>query len=144
MQTAEHRNGDDRAGLIVVRRAIRDPLPNTLMRSGRVEVADILPGDIFRVLGVEQEHVIEGLAPQAADKSFANGIHVRGLHRRLVDPRTRALGNAVECGAELLVAVSNQKSRRHALRSRHARNACRPLPRAQGERPVCETGRGCR
>jgi hypothetical protein len=76
MQTTEHWYGDDLAGLIVVRRSIRDPPPNTLMRSGRVEVADILPGDIFQVLVVEQEHVIEGLAPQAADNSFANGIHV--------------------------------------------------------------------
>jgi hypothetical protein len=33
------------------------------------------------VLVVEEEHVVKGLAPQAADKSFAHGIHVRGPGR---------------------------------------------------------------
>jgi hypothetical protein len=78
METAENRNRDDLAGVVVVHRAVRDSLPNTLMRSGFVEIADILPGDVFEVLVVEEEHVIEGLAPQAADKSFTNGIHGLG------------------------------------------------------------------
>jgi len=96
MEAAEHWNRDDLAGVVVVHRPIRNPLPNTLMRSGRVEIADILPGDVFEVLVVEEEHVIGGLATQAANKSFTNGIDVRGPHGRLDHPRTRALGNSVE------------------------------------------------
>jgi hypothetical protein len=65
METAEHRNRDDLASVVVAHWAIRDPVPNTLMRSRRVEIADILPGDIFQVLVVEEEHVVKGLAPQA-------------------------------------------------------------------------------
>jgi hypothetical protein len=127
METAEHRNRDDLASVVVVHRAIRSPLPNTLMRSRRVEVVDILPGDSFQVLVVEEEHVVKGLAPQAADKSFAAGIHVWGPDRRLDYPRTGAFGDAVECGAELLVAVSNQKSRRQAFRGRVPQLLRRPL-----------------
>jgi hypothetical protein len=127
METAEHRNRDDLASVVVVHRANRDPLPNTLMRSRGVEVADILPGDIFQVLVVEEEHVVKGLAPQATDKSFADGIHVRGPDRRLDYPRTGAFGDAVECGAELLVAVSNQKSRSQVLPGRVPQLLRRPL-----------------
>jgi hypothetical protein len=77
-------------GVVVVHRPIRNPLPYTLMRSGLVEIAHILPGDIFEVLVVEEEHVLEGFASQTADEPFANGIHVRGPHRRPDHPRTRA------------------------------------------------------
>jgi len=38
------------------------------MRSGLVESADILPGEVFEVLVVEEEYLIEGLATQAASK----------------------------------------------------------------------------
>jgi hypothetical protein len=76
METAEHWNRDDLAGVVVVHGPIRDPLPNTLMRSGLVEIADILPGDVFEVLVVEEEHVIEGLATQAAKKSGSPNIRV--------------------------------------------------------------------
>jgi hypothetical protein len=48
------------------------------------------------LLFAEEDHVVEGLAPQGAGKSFANGIHVRGPHGRLYRPRAHALGNAVE------------------------------------------------
>jgi hypothetical protein len=58
------------------------------MRSGRVETADKLSRDGFEVLVVEENYVIEGLAPQAADKSFTNGIHFRGPDRRFDHPHT--------------------------------------------------------
>ena len=38
METAEHWNRDDLAGMVVVHGPIRDPLPNTLMRAGLVEI----------------------------------------------------------------------------------------------------------
>jgi hypothetical protein len=103
METAEHWNRDDFAGVVVVHRAIRDSLPNTLARSGSVEIANILPGDVVEVLVVEEEHVIEGLAPEAADKSFSNGIHIRRrqymgnpsrCHRRTVSGCTMARARA--------------------------------------------------
>ena len=84
MGTAEHWKRDDLTGVVVVQRSIRDPLPNTLMRSRLVEIADILSGDAFEALVVEKEHVVEGLAPQAADESFTDGIHVGGPHRVLI------------------------------------------------------------
>jgi hypothetical protein len=75
-----------------------------------------LPGDIFKVPVVEEEHVVKGLAPQAADKSFANRIHVRCPHRRLDHPHTRAFGDAVEYGAELLVKLGIRISERQVSR----------------------------
>jgi hypothetical protein len=42
MKAAEYRNGDDLAVVVVVRRGVRDPLPNTLMRPGFVEVEHVL------------------------------------------------------------------------------------------------------
>jgi hypothetical protein len=53
--------------------------------------------------------MVESLAPRATDKSFADGIHIRGTHSRLDHTRAHALGDAVKGGAELLVAISNQK-----------------------------------
>src|SRR5665811_136441 len=81
------------------------------------------------MVSAEQEQMVEGLAPQAADKSFTDGIHVRGPHRRLDDPGTHALGNAIEYGSEFLVAVSNQKPRRQAVYGRVAQLLRRPLLR---------------
>jgi hypothetical protein len=112
MKAAQHRNSDDLAIVVVVCRAVRDPLLNTLMRPGFVEVEHVLPSDVFQLLLAEEEYVVESLAPQAADKPFGNGIHVRGPHGGLDHPCADALGNAVELGAELLVSVSNQESRR--------------------------------
>jgi hypothetical protein len=48
-----------------------------------VEVEHVLPSDVLQFLLAEQEHMIEGLASQTADEPLGNGIHVRGLHRRL-------------------------------------------------------------
>jgi hypothetical protein len=74
METAEHWNRDDLAAVVVVHRPIRDPLPNTLMRSGLVEIAHIL---VLKVPVVEKKQMIEGLASQTAYEPFANGIHVQ-------------------------------------------------------------------
>jgi len=104
------------------------------MRSGLVQIADISPGDVFEVLVVEEEHVIEGLAPQAADKSFTNRIHVRRSHRRLNHPRARTLGNTVECGSELLVrGVESETSASSPPGSRSATAA----PSILGRVPCC-------
>ena len=77
MKAAEYRKGDDLAVVVGVRRGVRDPLPNTLMRPGLVEAEHVLPSNVFQLLLAEEEHMVEGLAPQAADESFADGIHGR-------------------------------------------------------------------
>src|SRR5664279_4448379 len=127
MEAAEHRNDDDLAVVVVVRRGVRDPLLNTLMRPGLVEVEHVMPSDVFQLLLAEEEHMVEGLAPQATDKSFADGIHIRGTHGRLDYSRAHALGNAVEDGAELLVAISNQKPWGQAVHGGVAQLLRRPL-----------------
>jgi hypothetical protein len=72
-------------------------------------------GDVFELVLAEEEHVVESLAPQAADNPFGNGIHVRGTHGRLDHARANALGNAVERASELLVSISNEESRCQAV-----------------------------
>gem|GEM_PF-6511500 len=74
-----------------------------------------------------QEHMVEGLAPKATDKSFATGIHVRGPHGRLDHPSTDACGNTVEYGSDLFVAVSNQEPRREAVHCRIPQLLRRPF-----------------
>jgi hypothetical protein len=101
METAEHRNRDDFAGVVLVHRAIRGSLPDTLMRSGLVEIADVFPGHVLEVLVVEDEHVIEGLAPQATDKIFQLQDSCRGSHRRLNHPRTGSTDAGSLSGARI-------------------------------------------
>src|SRR5665811_1533370 len=83
MEAAEHRGRVDSAVVVVIRRPVRDALTDSLMRPSSVEIDRVLGCDLAQMVFAGQEHMVEGLAAQAADKSFANGIHVRGPHRRL-------------------------------------------------------------
>jgi hypothetical protein len=52
--------------MVVVRRDVRDRLPDTLMRPGIVEVEHVSLDDAFQLLLAEEEHIVEGVAPQRA------------------------------------------------------------------------------
>jgi hypothetical protein len=66
MKAAEYRECDDIAlGRRVGRH--RGPLADPLVRPSFVVVADILRHDAFEVPVVEDEHVVEALAPQRAE-----------------------------------------------------------------------------
>jgi hypothetical protein len=123
VETAEHRNRDDLAGVVVVHRPLRDPLPDALMRSGPVEIAGILPGKVFEVLDVKEEYVVEGLATQAANKSFTNGF--------MFGARTAVLMTRVPAPTATRSNVEPNFSSRSRIRNRGAnpsmvafRNCC--------------------
>lgn len=63
MEAAEHRRRDDLAvtNVVVVRRAVRDPLPDSLMRPGPIEIDRVLSGYFPQVLFAENEHMVERL-----------------------------------------------------------------------------------
>src|SRR5207237_2240509 len=85
--------GNDLADAVVVRPDVRNPLPAALMTPCLVEIESVLPGDVFEFLLAEEEHVVQSLAPQAADKSLGDGIHVWRAHGGLDHSRGRVLGS---------------------------------------------------
>lgn len=68
LEATEHRNDDDLAVVVVVRRGVRDPLLNTLMRPGLVE----------------EEHVRNALLPFYSTKKAGTGLGL-ALCREIVD-----------------------------------------------------------
>ena len=55
--------------------------------------------------------MVEAFAPDAPQKAFAHRIHQRRLHRRAQDANPGALGQAIEVGTELVVAVADEDLR---------------------------------
>src|SRR5262249_31179893 len=69
-----------------VRRLVRDPLANSLVRSSAVKVIAIPIENGPKVLLAENDHVIEALATDAAQESLANRVRVRIGVRKTVIP----------------------------------------------------------
>src|ERR1017187_2247314 len=89
----------------------RDPLPDSLMGSCLVEVLLVLGDEPTKMLVIKDDHMVEDLAPCAADKSFSHGVHVRGPHRARDHPDPHALRYTVKRRSELSVAISQQDLR---------------------------------
>ena len=89
----------------------RDPLPDSLMGSCLVEVLLVLGDEPTKMLVIKDDHVVEDLAQCTTDKSFSDGVHVRGSHRGLDHPDPDALGCTVKRRSELSVAISQQALR---------------------------------
>jgi len=130
VEAAEYGDGDDPAiAATVAGRAGRDPLSDALMGARLVEIEDVSPDDIFELLLVADEHMVEGLPAQATDESLSDRFHVRGSYCCLDHLRPDALGDAIERGSELLVPVSDQEPGRRALRGRVSQLLSGPLLR---------------
>ncbi len=114
MQAGQDRPGDDLTDgqNVVVRRrarAVRNGLTNPLMRSGSIEVVHLLSKNAPQVPLPEQQNVVKAFAPEAAEESLADRVHI-GVETA-DDLDVGAAGDVVEPCAEFVVAVANQESR---------------------------------
>jgi hypothetical protein len=69
----------------------------------------------------QDDDVIEALAADAPQKSFAHRVHERPTHGRAQDANAGAAGHAVEGLTELVVAVANEELRTLPKRRRIAK-----------------------
>src|SRR6267378_2359429 len=82
-------------------------VPEGLVRTRFVVVADVLGDDAPEVILTEDEDVVEHLSPECADEAFSEGIHVRCAYRRAHDAHPRRPEYASEANAELRVVVAD-------------------------------------
>src|SRR2546426_7721112 len=64
-------------------------VPEGLVRTRFVVVADVLGDDAPEVILTEDEDVVEQLSPECADEALSKGIHVRRAYRRAHDAHAR-------------------------------------------------------
>jgi hypothetical protein len=64
------------------------------MRPRLVEVALVLPGDATKVPIIQNNHMVEDLAPCAADKAFSDGVHVGCAYSGLDEQKANAVTRA--------------------------------------------------
>src|SRR5882762_140914 len=64
-------------------------VPEGLVRTRFVVVADVLGDDAPEVILTEDEDVVEHLSPECADEGLSKGIHVRRTYRRSHDAHAR-------------------------------------------------------
>jgi hypothetical protein len=82
------------------------------MGSGAVEVIEAeLVEHAPHVLLAEDHGAVEALAPYAAEEAFADGVDQRCAHGAANDSSPRSCCNAVELGAELVIAVPDDELR---------------------------------
>jgi hypothetical protein len=104
--------------------ALSDPL----VRPCDVEIVEaVLLQHVLDVPLAEDDDVIETVAPDAAEKPLANGIHERSLNGRPKNADAGALRGAVEVGTELTVVVSDDELGPDAEGSSLPHLLCRPL-----------------
>src|SRR6266851_2457784 len=112
MQAAEHWDRGDVASTRPRNATCgdRDPLTDPLMRPGDVEVAEsVLLQHAQQVALAQDDHVVEALAPDAPKESLAGRVHQGRLHGGLEQANSGALGDPVEDGGVLVVAIPNQE-----------------------------------
>src|SRR5713101_4429473 len=94
-----------------------------------VKVGQVLSSQRVEVPIIEQQNVIEHLASDAADEALRRGVHVGCPDRNLDDPDSGSLGDAVEGGSELVVAISHKHLRACPVHSGVPKLLCRQLLR---------------
>src|SRR5216684_3684885 len=118
MESAEHRCHPDRFGRVDLESAVGGHhLFDSLMWPRIVEVDHVLSSQRVEVPIIEQQNVIEHLASDAADEALSRGVHVGCPDGNLDDPDSGSLGDAVEGGSELVVAISHKHLRGCAVHS---------------------------
>ena len=88
-------------------------LPDALMRSGLIEVLDIGTQDTMQLLLLQDEQVIETLAPHTAQKAFTDGIGPWRVIGRFQDLDAAGLGNPGESHPKLAIVISDEILRPH-------------------------------
>ena|ERR1019366_2923456 len=85
----------------------RRPLPDPLVQSSVVVVADVLGHDAAEVPVVEHQDVVEALATERAEKALADRIHVRCTNRRTEDPDARGTGKRISAFLQVGVTAAS-------------------------------------
>src|SRR5882724_8432225 len=82
-------------------------VPEGLVRTRLVVVADVLGDDAPEVIVTEDEEVVEHLSPERANEALSKSIQVRRAYRRAHDAHTRRPEYVSEARAELRVVVAD-------------------------------------
>src|SRR5260370_15218006 len=94
-----------------------------------VGVGEVAYSESVEVPVIEQQNVIEHLASEAADEALSRGVHVGCPCRNIDDPDSGSLGDGVEDGYELVVAISYNHLRGGPVHGGVPKLLCRPLLR---------------
>src|SRR6516225_4992761 len=122
MKPSEHRYRNDLSSLNAsMRRACsrcaRRPLSQRSMRAPVVEIADILGQHLLQMTLIEDENVVQALAPDGSHPALSDGVGSRRSDWRANLGNTNIAHPAIECGTVSAVAVMNEKSWRLAIPS---------------------------
>jgi hypothetical protein len=129
MESAQDRDGNDSVLAVPIGAGPgRNELIEALVWGRLVEVPAVLSENREQVPLAEHENVIEALPTHASEKTFADGVRLRGSHWRLEHSRPHALGRSVELQPIFVVAIANDEAWADAERRRVAqllRHPCR-------------------
>ncbi len=111
MEPVENGTRDDvrSGGAVVRRRRQRNALLESLMRSGSIEVGDVLVEHRAKMVFAKDDDVIETLATDTSEKSLAHSVHQWGAVRGLHDANASTLCDAIEPRAELVVVIPDDE-----------------------------------
>ena len=87
------------------------------MRAPVVEIADILGQHLLQMTLIEDENVVQALAPDGSHPALSDGVGSRRSDWRANLGNTNSAHPPMECGAVTAVAVMNEKSWRLAIPS---------------------------
>src|SRR5262249_7285401 len=110
MKAAQYRYRDDLSSLSAsMRRACSRCAGRLLsqrsMRAPVVEIADIFGQDLLQMALIEDEHVVQALAPDRPDPALGDGVGSRRSERRANLGNTNIAHPTIECGTITGVAV---------------------------------------
>lgn len=119
MQPSQDGQGEDLASRPIGRARFTIPLwdllPDSLMRSGLIEVLDIGTQDTLQLFLLEEEQVIETLSPHAAQEALTDRIGTWGVIRCFQDRDGTRLGNPREGHAKLAIGITDEVLQTHAI-----------------------------
>src|SRR5215472_4571866 len=117
MQATQDRQGEDLAIISIWRDKLTIPLwdllSNALMRSSLIEVLYIRVEHPVELLLMQDEQVIETLAPHAAHKPFTDRIGTWSLRGRFENLDATRLGNPREGHTKRAIVISDEVLRPH-------------------------------
>ena len=104
------------------------PLSQRSMRTPVVEIADILGQHLLQMALIEDEHVVQALAPDRSYPALGDGVGPRRSERRASLGHTEITHPPIEGGAIATITVMNEKAWRLAIPSAAFNDLlCRPL-----------------
>jgi hypothetical protein len=130
VQSTQDWQGEDLASRVIPKNRLPKPfwnlLPDTLMRSGLIEVLDIGTQDTMQLLLLQDEQVIQTLTSHTAEEAFTDGIGSRSVVRRFQDLDAAGCGHAREIGSKLVITIPDQILRSNPKSGGFPQLLCRP------------------